>query len=230
MNYPNYTYYLEPKKISTSSNYLESFNAPRNVKRRNKEKVPNLFGHNYHPEAQNEENTGSKARFIRRNECNNQNDQNNKDMSSANKFNNRTRNYPIAHIYSLSSKRESTQKKKEKGNANIYATKLKFGLSDLISNNGANNGSSKVKSNKDNISYYSNISNNRATIESDSIKKIIEKIANDAVEKFANENKKNLININIIFNTLIEELKKQNVSFLDSLNSLSSKYFLKIIS
>ena len=73
MNFPNYAYYFGKKKISSSSNYLESFNAPRNVKRRNKEKAPNQFGQQNHPKAQNEENSGSKARFIRRNECN-QND------------------------------------------------------------------------------------------------------------------------------------------------------------
>ena len=203
----NYTYYFEPKKISTYSNVLENLNAPRDVKRRNTEKVPNLFGQHNHPKAQNEENSGSKARFIRRNECN-QNIQNNQDMPSANKFNNRTRNYNIPHIYSLSSKKESTQKKKENSNVNIDAIKLKFGLIDLISNNGSNNGSSKAKSNKDNISYYSNISNNRAKIESDSVKKIIEKIANDAVGKIADENKKNLTNINKTFDTLIKEFKK----------------------
>ena len=137
-------------------------------------------------------------------------------MPSANKFNNRTRNYNIPHIYSLSSKKESTQKKKENSNVNIDAIKLKFGLIDLISNNGSNNGSSKVKSNRDNISYYSNISKNRAKIESDSVKEIIEKVANDAVAKIANENKK-----------FLKELKTQNTSFLGSLNSLFSKYFKK---
>ena len=109
-------------------------------------------------------------------------------MPSENNFINRTRNYPIAHMYSLSSKRESTQKKK----------------CDLLSDNG----SSKEKSHKDNISYYNNTSNNRAKIESGSVKKIIEKISN--------ENKKNLIKI-----------KRQNVSLLDSLNSLLYKYFKK---
>ena len=94
--------------------------------------------------------------------------------------NNRTRNYLITHMYSLSSKREFTQKKKEKANVNINATKLKFGVCDLISDNGT----SKAKSHKDNISYYNNnTSNNRAKIESDLVKKIIEKIANDTVEK-----------------------------------------------
>ena len=34
MNSPNYAYFLGPKKISSSSNYLESLNAQRNVKRR----------------------------------------------------------------------------------------------------------------------------------------------------------------------------------------------------
>ena len=123
-------------------------------------------------------------------------------MPSANIFNNRTRirNYPITHMYTLSSKKESNHKK-EKAKVNINATKLKSGLCDLISYNG----SSKEKSHKDNISYSSNISNNRAKIESDYVKRIIEKIANDAVEKIA----------------------KQNASFLDSLNSLLSKYFKK---
>ena len=239
----NYTYYFEPKKISTYSNVLENLNAPRDVKRRNTEKVPNLFGQHNHPKAQNEENSGSKARFIRRNECN-QNAQNNQDMPSANKFNNRTRNYNIPHIYSLSSKKESTQKKKENSNVNIDAIKLKFGLIDLISNNGSNNGSSKVKSNRDNISYYSNISKNRAKIESDSVKEIIEKVANDAVAKIANENKKYLTDINNTFDKFLKELKTQtdinntfdkflkelktqNTSFLGSLNSLFSKYFKK---
>ena len=113
MNSFNYAYYPVKKNIIRSSNYLENLNAPRNVKRRNTEKVPNQFGQQNHPKAQNEENLGSKARFIRRNECN-QKDQNSQDMPSANNFNNktRTRNYPIVHIYSPSSKRESTQKKK----------------------------------------------------------------------------------------------------------------------
>ena len=199
MNSPNYAYFLGPKKISSSSNYLESLNAQRNVKRRNTEKQ---FGQQNHPKAQNEENSGSKARFIRRNECS-QKEQNNQDMPSANIFNNRTRtrNYPITHMYTLSSKKESNQKKKEKAKVNINATKLKSGLCDLISDNG----SSKAKNHKDNISYSSNISNNRAKIESDYVKRIIEKIANDAVGKIA----------------------KQNASFLDSLNSLLSKYFKK---